>query len=144
VDPYDSPSGQSLPPRALAGFAPTRYTVFWPVLVFFVAFGIFTLYQLLNLEDQIDSVTRAIDKMDTKVKRAQYERSKFYALASDILRLAPKDPAAQQISVQLNLQQLGQTDAVPEQSAPISSSANVFPIPATNSAPITNPASGFQ
>jgi hypothetical protein len=44
--------------------------------------------------------------MDPKVKLAQYERSKFYMMASDVLRLAPRDPNADQVATLFGLRQL--------------------------------------
>jgi hypothetical protein len=95
--PRSSSSGSSSAPR---------HTLFWPLFVFLIGFGIFTIYQVMFLEDQLASVTTAIDQMDSKVKRAQYEKAKFFALSRDVLRLAPKDPAAQQVVDELKLSQL--------------------------------------
>jgi hypothetical protein len=138
-DDDESPSsyGQNQPPRMLAGYAGPRYTLFWPVMIFLVAFGIFTTYQLMNLGDQLDSVTQATDKIDAKVKRAEYERAKFYTLAYDVLRLAPTDPAARQVATQLDLQQAVTSETTQE--IPLPTSPNAVPPPAnTNSAPTTN------
>ncbi len=136
-----------LPPRTFGPPPGARYSLFWPVLVFFVGFGAYTFSQIWDLEDQIDSVNGAIDKMTPKIERAGYEKNKFYTLAKDILRLAPQDAMAQQIATELNLDKLRQTDpllsdnpsrtnntanAVPPAPAPGSTNAA-----STNTAPLT-------
>jgi hypothetical protein len=82
------------------------HTLFWPFFVFLLGFGTFTIYQVMFLEDQLAAVTKAVDQMDSKVKLAQYEKTKFFALSRDVLKLAPKDEAAKQVVDELKLQQL--------------------------------------
>ena len=76
------------------------------MLILLFGSGTLALYQVMTLEDRLDEVTRAIDQMDGKVKWAQREKAKFYALARDMLRLAPKDPNAEQIVVYFKLKEL--------------------------------------
>ncbi len=76
------------------------------MLVLLFGIGTLAFYQIMVLEDRLDQVTQAVDQMDGKVKRAQYEKAKFYAIAKDVLRLAPKDPNAQQVATDFKLQQL--------------------------------------
>ena len=85
---------------------PRGHTLFWPMLIFLVGAGSLALYQVMAMEDQLDEITQSIDKMDGKVKRAQYEKAKFYAIARDVLSLAPKDPNAEQVAVDFKLRQL--------------------------------------
>jgi hypothetical protein len=84
----------------------SRHTLFWPVLILMIGMGIFALYQVMSLNDQLDEVTQAVDQMDGKVKRAQYEKGKFFSIVRDVLVLAPNDPNADQLAVQLKLKQL--------------------------------------
>jgi hypothetical protein len=93
-------------PRANTG--PPRYTVFWPLLVFFLGAGAVSIYQVSTLEDELDSVTKAADQLDGKVKHAQFEKAKFFAMARDLVRLAPKDAAAEQIVTQASLRRFQQ------------------------------------
>jgi hypothetical protein len=112
----------------------------------------------MALEDQLDEVTRAVDHMDGRVKWAQYEKAKFFSMAKDVLRLAPKDPNAEQIVVDFKIRQLqaalpvlmdlttpstpattnaapDMTNAAPAQPAAATNSAPVQPSQATNAAP---------
>ena len=103
------------------------------------------------MEDQLDEVTLAVDHMDGKVKRAQYEKAKFFSMAKEVLRLAPKDPNAEQIVVDFKLRQLqaaqpvlmdltvpsapATTNAAPAQPAAATNAAPIQPSQATNAAP---------
>jgi hypothetical protein len=76
------------------------------MLIFFLGAGTLAIYQVMAMEDRLDEVTRAVDQIDSKVKRAQYEKNKFYSLASDILRLAPKDTNADKIVHDFKLREM--------------------------------------
>ena len=96
------------------------------------------------MEDQLDEVTRAVDKMDASVKHAQYEKAKFYALAKDVLRLAPKDTNAEQIVVDFKLRQLQAAqpalmDLTTPSAPATTNAAPVEPSQATNAAPVVSP-----
>jgi hypothetical protein len=67
------------------------------MLIFLLGAGSLAFYQVENLEDQLDEVTKTVDGLDSKVKHAQYEKARFFALARDLVRMAPNHPAAQQI-----------------------------------------------
>jgi TolA-binding protein len=116
------------------------------MLVLLLGIGSFAVYQVFALEDQLDSVTRAIDQMDTPVKQAQYERGKFYALAHDILNLAPQDSNAQQLVTEFGLQKLepAQPDLMtstisPDQAHTSTTAAPLLSATPTNAAPTTIP-----
>jgi TolA-binding protein len=140
--------------------ASSRHTLFWPVLIFLIGSGTFTIYQVISLEDQLDEVTRSVDQMDAKVRRAQYEKAKFFAIAKDVLRLAPKDPNAEKIVVEFKIRQLQTAQPVlmalstPQNQAATNSgpaspnAAPMRPSAATNAAPLqpagtTNVESGY-
>jgi len=109
-------------------------------------------YQMISMENQLDEVTQKVDQMDPRVKLTEYERSKFYMMAADVLRLAPKDPNADQIAVLFGLRKLqedkpelmnasGQTDltAVSAEASAVAATnappADPFHPPTTNAAP---------
>jgi len=108
------------------------------MFVLLLGSGIFTIYHIMALEDQLDEATRAIDKMDGKVKWAQYEQTKFYSLAKDVLRLAPKDPNAEKVAADFKLRELQAAKPVLmdlKESPAVTNAAPVAPANATNSAP---------
>ena len=115
------------------------------------------MYQVITIEDQLDEVTRAVDQMDSRVKHAEYEKAKFFSIAKDILRLAPKDPNAEQIVVDLKLRKLqaaqpvlmalsapsmaptlATTNAAPARANAATNSAPAQPSQATNAAPVSS------
>jgi hypothetical protein len=115
---------------------PSRHTLFLPMLIFLLGAGSLALYQVMTLEDRWDEVTQTIDKLDPQVKRGQYEKAKFYAIAREVLRLAPKDPNADQVAVYFKLRQL--QEAQPElmslntaTDAATDTSTNALPAPPT-------------
>jgi TolA-binding protein len=144
-------SAASTPVPRSSSPSASRHTLFWPMLVFLVGSGTLAVYQVMVLEDQLDEVTQAIDHMDGKIKRAQYEKAKFFSMAKEVLRLAPKDPNAEQIVVDFKIRQLqaaqpvlmdlttpsapARTNAAPAQPAAVTNSGPVQPSPATNAAP---------
>ena len=93
-------------PRVKDPSAPRSHTLFWPIFVLLVGVGWLAVYQLMTLEEQLDNVTRAVDKMDSKVKLAQHEKNLFYALARDVMVMAPQDPNAEKIVVEFKLREL--------------------------------------
>jgi hypothetical protein len=125
-----------------------RFSVFWPVLILIGGLGSQAFFQTLLLEDQLDKVTRAVDQMDAKVKHAQYEKTKFYSIASHLLRISPKNPNAAQLVDQLQLRKLqaaqpalmslNQPSAIPESVSEPATSTNspaIEPSESTNAAP---------
>jgi hypothetical protein len=122
------------------------------MLIFLIGSGSLAIYQVMALEDQLDQVIRATDQMDSKVKHAEYEQAKFFALAKDVLRLAPSDPNAEKVATAFKLRQLqaarpalmdlNAPDVMPTPNAPTpsatSNSAPVLTTPATTNAPSLN------
>jgi hypothetical protein len=102
-------SSASIPPPRKSSSSSSRHNYFWPILVYFVGAGSLAFYQVQSLEDQLDEVTKAVDRLDPKVKHAQYEKAKFYAMARDLVRLSPKHPAAAAIVDQTGIRTLEQT-----------------------------------
>lgn len=129
------------------------------MLIFLFGAGSLAFYEVMTMEDRWDEVTQAIDKMDGKVKRGQYEKGKFFAIARDILLLAPKDPNADKVATYYKLKQLQEaqpelmamnsatdlatdtamTNAAPAQPAAATNSAPVQPSAVTNAAPAQAP-----
>src|SRR5579871_3248344 len=117
-----------------------RHTLFLPMFILLLGMGARECYQMISMENQLDDVTQKVDQIDSKVKLTEYERSKFYSMAADVLRLAPKDPNADQIAVLFGLRKLqqdkpelmnasGQTDFA-------SFSAQASAVAATNTPPV--------
>jgi hypothetical protein len=84
----------------------TRHTFFWPIFIYLLGAGSLALYQVLAMEDQYETLTQSVDKMDSQVKRGLYEKSKFFRIAGDVLRLAPRDSNAEQIATHYKLRLL--------------------------------------
>jgi len=137
-------SSASIPPPRSGSNVPSRHNYFWPILIYLIGAGILAFYQMQNLEDQLAQTTSAADKLDLKVRLAQYEKAKFYALARDLLRIAPKHPAAAKIVSTTGIRNLAQiqpalmslnlpsgfTNSAPAEATPPaanSSSTNVSP-----------------
>ncbi len=130
---------------------PPRYTLFLPMLILLFGSGTLALYQVMSMEDRLDEVTQAVDKLDAKVKRAQDEKAKFYSLVKGVLQLAAKDPNAEQVAVYFKLRELQAAQptlidlnapTTPEESnftstpPPVAPNAvPLQPMPATNTAP---------
>jgi TolA-binding protein len=111
------------------------------LLILLLGSGSLAIYQVLTLEDQLDEVTRTVDQMDGKVKLAQYEKTKFFSMAKDVLRLAPKDPNAEHIVTEFKIRELqAKQPVLMDLSAPSApAETNVAPVQAagvTNSTPV--------
>jgi len=122
------------------------------MLILLLGSGTSVVYQVMTLEDRLDEVTRTVDQVDGKVKWAQYEKAKLFAMAKDVLLLAPKDPNAEQIVVEFKLRQLqaaqpglmdltspstpATTDATLAQPNAVTNSASKLPSETTNTAPV--------
>jgi len=129
-----------------------RHSLFWPVLIFLFGAGSLSFYQVVIMEDHWDQLTQTIDNMDTQVKRGQYEKAKFFAIARDALLLAPKDANANEVAVYFKLKELQQAqpelmalttatdlpvaNATPKETLAQTNAAPVQPSPATNTAPV--------
>jgi hypothetical protein len=110
------------------------------MLILLIGAGSLAFYQVQALEDRLGEVTSAIDRIDPKVKQTQHDKALFYALARDVLNLAPKDANAEQIVVEFHLRELKAIqptlfDAPSPKSAPDTETNTV-----SNVAPATPPA----
>jgi hypothetical protein len=83
-----------------------RHSLFLPMLIFLLGAAALEIYQVMSMEDQLDEMTQAIDKLDSKVKRAQYEKAKFFFIAKGVLKLAPTDTSANQVATFFKLREL--------------------------------------
>jgi hypothetical protein len=121
------------------------------MLILLLGMGAHEVYQVMSMEDQLDVTTQNVDRMDPKVKLAQYERSKFYMMAADVLRLAPRDPNADQVATLFGLRQLEAdkpelmnanapsdlpTNSAPDESTAATNAAPVDSSSATNATPV--------
>jgi hypothetical protein len=135
-------SAASTPIPRSSSSSSSRHSLFWPVLVLLFGVGTLAIYEVLDMEDQLATLTASVDKLDGKVKHAQHERSLLYALARDMLRLAPKDPNAQQIVTDFKLQQLTPAlEGEPATTGPSPAPTNAPPLTDTTS---TNAASSAK
>ena len=76
------------------------------MFIYLFGAGVFAGYQVMALEDQLDELTSGVDQLDAKVSRAKYEKAKFYAIAGDVVRLAAKDPNAEDVAIHFKLHEL--------------------------------------
>jgi hypothetical protein len=105
-------SSASIPaPRTSTGSS-SRQGFFWPILIYFISVVILAFYQVESLESQLAEVTNAYDQLDPQVKESEYEKAKFYAVARDLLRMAPKHPAADKIVTETGIRRLAQVQPV--------------------------------
>ncbi len=120
------------------------------MLILLIGLGTLALYQMLAINDELEEVTRSVDQMDGKVKRAQYEKTKFFAIARDLIRLSPTDANAAKITEKYKLKQLEEAQPelfsanAPMTNAPTAAtppaSSNAAPLtPATNNAAVSPP-----
>lgn len=120
----------------------SRYTVFVPVLILILGSGALSTYQVLSMEEQLDQMTQTVDKYDTKVKAAQYEKDKFYRMARAVMRLSATDPNANEVATLFNLRELqrDQPDLMnasdPSDLASDTNGAPAVEPPPTNAAPM--------
>jgi hypothetical protein len=101
-------SSASIPaPARSSGTGPaSRHNYFWPILIYLLGAAILAFYQVQSLEDQLGDFTTAADQLDAKVRMSDYEKAKFYALARDLLRMAPTHPAADKIVTETGIRKL--------------------------------------
>ena len=99
-------SSASIPAPRTGSASGARHNYFWPILIYFIGAGFLAFYQVQSLEDQLGEATSAADLLEPKVKVAEYEKGKFYALARDLLRMAPQHPAAAKIVDAVGLRKL--------------------------------------
>ncbi len=126
------------------GSGPTapRHSLFLPMLIFLVGAAALMIYQVMDMEDQLDEMTQATDKLEGPVKRAQYEKNKFFFIAKGVLKLAPTDPNADRVATFFKLRELQVAQPelfkveAPTALAPTNSTPAPFPA-GTNSAPET-------
>jgi hypothetical protein len=126
------PAPRANPPSA------SRHSLFWPFFILLIGIGTQGVYQVMIMEDHLDEVTRAVDKMDSDLKESEHERVKYFALARDVLNLAPSDPAAEKIVVSFKIRELKASEPALFD-APVGAPAAPNPLEAntmTNTAPL--------
>lgn len=133
-------SSASIPPPSRSSSpSGSRSNYFWPLLIFFLGSGTLAFYQVESLNGQLAEVTSAADRMDPQVKMAQYQKAKFYAMARDLLRMAPTHPGAAKLVDELNLRKLAAAQPVLMSLDLPSGFTNTAPtMPPPPSAPKTN------
>ena len=106
------PIDENTPARNDCGEGNTSF--FWPILILILGTLVSTTYQIVVMQDQLQSLTQAAGQMEPKVKQAQYAKARLYRLASDVFQLSATDANAKRIV----------TDYKIEQRLPSSSSQN--------------------
>jgi len=102
-------SSASIPPPRTSPSSSSRHNYFWPILIYMLGAGALSFYQVQSLEDQLVEVQKATDRLDSTEKDADYQKGKFFAMARELVRLAPKDAAAEKIVEQTGLRTLERT-----------------------------------
>jgi hypothetical protein len=119
----------------------SRNNYFWPLFIYLL--GAFTLafYQVESLNEQFSEVTGAADRLDMQVKLAEYQKAKFFAMARDLLRLAPTHPAAEKLVTDLGIRKLAAAQPMLmslDQPSGFTNAAPTVPAPPSSSQPKTN------
>ena len=133
-------SSASIPaPSRGSSVSTSRTNYFLPLFIFFLGAGTLAFYQVESLNEQLAEVTSAADRLDPQVKLAQYQKAKFYAMARDLLRMAPTHPGAAKLVDELNLRKLAAAQPVLMSLTQPSGFTNTAPtMPPPPSAPKTN------
>ncbi|HEX4141859.1 MAG TPA: hypothetical protein VHY09_16035 [Candidatus Methylacidiphilales bacterium] len=84
----------------------SRHNYFWPLFIFLLGAFSLAFYQVESLNSQLAEITSAADRLDPQVKLAEYQKAKFYAMARDLLRMAPTHPAAEKLVSDLGVRKL--------------------------------------
>jgi hypothetical protein len=122
----------------------SRHNYFWPIFVYLCGALMLAVYQVESLNSQLAEITSAADRLDPQVKFAEYQRAKFYAMARDLLRMAPKHPAADKIVTEYGIRNLAAAQPVMMSMSLPSGFTNAAPVapaapgpeqPKTNMAP---------
>jgi hypothetical protein len=93
-------------PKSFESRSASKYTAFWPLLVFFFGIGALSGYQVNAMQDRLDELGQTIQKMDVNVKKAQYVKAKFFSIAKDLLALAPQNTSANEIVTRFKLREM--------------------------------------
>lgn len=131
-----------MPARSSFPSASPPHGLFWPNLILILALNTFMIYQIGSLKYQLTKVTQAIEQVEGPFERAQHAKAEFLSLAKDVLRLAPKDPNAQQIVTAFKLQQFKaahENTSEEPASAPHSAWEQKSATASTNIAPVVPP-----
>jgi len=136
-------SAASTPAPSRTSSSPSsRNNYFWPIFIFLLGAGLLAAYQVESLNEQLAEVTSAADRLDPQVKLAEYQKAKFFAMARDLLRMAPTHPAADELVKRLGIRNLAASQPVLmslSQPSGFTNAAPVLPKPAeqpkTNVAP---------
>jgi len=119
----------------------SRHNYFWPLFIFLLGALTLAFYQVESLNSQLAEVTGAADRLDPQVKFAEYQKAKFYAMARDLLRLAPTHPAAEKLVTNLGIRKLAVAQPMLmslSQPSGFTNSAPVLPPPPAPAQPKTN------
>jgi hypothetical protein len=71
-----------------------RYSVFWPILIFLVAFAISSFYQLSQLVHQHEVLQQRYTAEAASLPKAQEAQNRLVSLINDLVSTGAKDPNA--------------------------------------------------
>jgi hypothetical protein len=78
-------------------FQQRTYSMFWPVLIFMAAFALSCFYQLAQLLEQRDTLSKRYTAEAVNLPKAQEAQNRLVALMNDLVTTGAKDPNAAQI-----------------------------------------------
>jgi len=107
-----SSASSPAPSRSGTPGTTSRHNFFWPIFIFLLGALTLAFYQVESLDSQLAEVTSAADRLDPKVKVAEYQKAKFYAMARDLLRMAQTHPAASNLVSELGIRELAASQPV--------------------------------
>jgi hypothetical protein len=83
----------------------------WAVLILIVGSIAFSISQLIDSDRQLADLSRSLERIHPQLQSAEYQEFKLHALATDVLRLAPADPVAEQLVVRYKIRSLRAPEA---------------------------------
>ena len=78
-------------------FEDRKYTAFWPILIFMVAFALSCFYQLYQVVEQQGQLSKRAAAAETEVPKAKQVAERFVALMNDLMATSKTDPNATKI-----------------------------------------------
>jgi len=99
-----------------------RYSGFWPLLIFLVAFVLSNSYQLILVFEQRDALARRYNAEYLNLPKAQDAQNRLVALVNDLVATSAKDANAAQI-----IQEAKQAGILHDKAPPATSGAPANP-----------------
>jgi hypothetical protein len=103
-------------------FEDRKYTAFWPILIFMVAFALSCFYQLYEVVEQHSALIKRADAAEVNVGAAKRVAERFVTLVNALVATSKTDPNATKI-----IQEAIQAGIIREKPAATNSTANPAP-----------------